>query len=296
MLSLLPSRLPSTIQTTKTKTLLLLCSSHFLSPMAQLIRTEANHSSAHHHQNVVVMRHGDRIDNFEPRWIKNAARPWDPPLVEEGHVRAFCTGAKLRSDLGFPVHRVFVSPFIRCVETAVQVVTALAAIETPSLGKYGQPLPVDPSKLKVSIEYGLCEMLNKEAIRGDVAPKDGNWGFNIPELEAKFPESMVDRTVERVYKELPQWGESVMDARSRYVNVVQALADKYPTENLLLVTHGEGVGTSITAFLEGATVYEAEYCAYSKLRRSINDQSPTAGKFEVLTNIGQTGLSYSLSL
>ncbi|KAL6124532.1 hypothetical protein ACLB2K_077044 [Fragaria x ananassa] len=295
MMSLLPSRLPSTIQTIKTKTLLL-CSSHFLSPMAQLIRTEANHSSAHHHQNVVVMRHGDRIDNFEPRWIKNAARPWDPPLVEEGHVRAFCTGAKLRSDLGFPVHRVFVSPFIRCVETAVQVVTALAAIETPSLGKYGQPLPVDPSKLKISIEYGLCEMLNKEAIRGDVAPKDGNWGFNIPELEAKFPGGMVDRTVERVYKELPQWGESVMDARSRYANVVQALADKYPTENLLLVTHGEGVGTSITAFLEGATVYEAEYCAYSKLRRPINDPSPTAGKFEVLTNIGQTGLSYSLSL
>lgn len=29
-----------------------------------------------------------------------------------------------------------------------------------------------------------------------------------------------------------------MDARSRYANVVQALADKYPTENLLLVTHG----------------------------------------------------------
>lgn len=56
--------------------------------------------------------------------------------------------------------------------------------------------------LQISIEYGLCEMLNKEAIRGDVAPKDGNWGFNIPELEAKFPESMVDRTVERVYKEV----------------------------------------------------------------------------------------------
>ncbi|XP_050386347.1 uncharacterized protein LOC126802717 [Argentina anserina] len=294
MLSLLPSRLPKPAKT------LLLHLPHF--PMAQLIRNDTTHSSAsaHHHQNVVVMRHGDRIDNFEPRWIKNAARPWDPPLVEEGKVRAFCTGAKLRSDLGFPVHRVFVSPFVRCVETAVQVVTALSALETPSLVKYdsSQPLPVDPSKLKVSIEYGLCEMLNREAIRGDIAPKDGNWGFNIPELEAKFPEGTVDRTVERVYKQLPQWGESVMDARSRYANVVEALADKYPTENLLLVTHGEGVGSSITAFLEGATVYEAEYCAYSKLRRPIfcNDQSTTAGKFEVLTNIGQTGVSYSLSL
>ncbi|KAL6584926.1 hypothetical protein OROMI_004215 [Orobanche minor] len=179
--------------------------------MAQLFRNDTTHTSAsaHHHQNVVVMRHGDRIDNFEPRWIKNSPRPWDPPLVEEGKVRAFCTSAKLRSDLGFPVHRVFVSPFVRCVE----VVTALASLEMPSLAKYDsrQALPltppssrfaarvVDPTKgnhtsKRVSIEYGLCEMLNKEAIRGDVAPKDGNWGFNMPELEAKFSEGTVDRT------------------------------------------------------------------------------------------------------
>lgn len=140
-------------------------------------------------------------------------------------------------------------------------------------------------------------MLNKEAIRGDVAPKDGNWGFNIPELEAMFPEGTVDSTVERVYKELPQWEESLRDARSRYANVVQALADKHPMENLLLVTHGEGVGSSISSFLEGATVYEAEYCAYSELQRPIfcNDQSSIAGKFEVLTNLGQTGVSYSLA-
>lgn len=60
---------------------------------------------------------------------------------------------------------------------------------------------------------------------------------------------------------------------------------------------GEGVGSSISSFLEGATVYEAEYCAYSELQRPIfcNDQSSTAGKFEVLTNLGQTGVSYSLA-
>lgn len=30
-----------------------------------------------------------------------------------------------------------------------------------------------------------------------------------------------------------------MEARSRYASVIKALADKYPNENLLLVTHGE---------------------------------------------------------
>jgi broad specificity phosphatase PhoE len=30
-----------------------------------------------------------------------------------------------------------------------------------------------------------------------------------------------------------------MEARSRYASIIKALADKYPHENLLLVTHGE---------------------------------------------------------
>ena len=57
---------------------------------------------------------------------------------------------------------------------------------------------------------------------------------------------------------------------------------------------GEGVGSSVSAFLEGATVYEVEYCAYSELRRPIKNQSSAAGKFEVMVNRGRTGVSYSL--
>lgn len=38
---------------------------------------------------------------------------------------------------------------------------------------------------------------------------------------------------------MPKWEETVEGCRERYVNIVKALADKYPTENLLLVTHGK---------------------------------------------------------
>lgn len=38
---------------------------------------------------------------------------------------------------------------------------------------------------------------------------------------------------------MPRWEETVLGSRSRYENVIQALADKYPRENLLLVTHGK---------------------------------------------------------
>ena len=96
------------------------------------------------YQNVVVMRHGDRIDNVDPVWISTATRPWDPPLAKEG--RAFGTGRKFRQNLGFPIHRVFVSPFLRCVQTAEEVVTALSAVDDEPKALSGDGVAIDPSK------------------------------------------------------------------------------------------------------------------------------------------------------
>ncbi|PON70224.1 Histidine phosphatase [Trema orientale] len=239
-----------------------------------------------HHQNVVVMRHGDRLDNFEHLWVSKAARPWDPPLFESGLIRAFSTGQKLRNNLGFPIHRVFVSPFLRCVQTACEVISGLFAVT-------GGSVPIDASKIKVSIEYGLCEMLNNEAIRPVSAPRDGDFGFNVSELEGLFPDGTVDRSVEPVYKELPKWPEQVNASRNRYVHVIKALADKYPNENLLLVTHGEGVGVAVSTFMEGVTVYEVDYCAHALLKRPVfyRDESYSRGEFQVPQK-GLSGVRY----
>ena len=38
--------------------------------------------------------------------------------------------------------------------------------------------------------------------------------------------------------QLPKWEEPVMVTRARYEQIFKDLADNYPTENLLLVTHG----------------------------------------------------------
>ena len=56
--------------------------------------------------------------------------------------------------------------------------------------------------LQVSIEFGLSEMLNSMAIMPEVAPKDGKFDFKISDLEAMFPEGMVDHDVDPVYKEV----------------------------------------------------------------------------------------------
>ncbi|KAK7256444.1 hypothetical protein RIF29_29892 [Crotalaria pallida] len=477
------------------------------------------------YQNVIVMRHGDRIDNLDHSWASTASRPWDPPLAQAGRVRAYQTGLRIRQSIGFPIHRVFVSPFLRCVQTASEVVAALSTIDhskallgystspaapaetpatpfpppadtppsttppsasppprstdtppappskttprhhatiasikhnlsshsireerekgeerekeeekvtvaiaatattiatvnnrssidfkcrcnhpehqtqplsslrserrreerrRPSSPSLQPPLPpspppsspstTDPASpnadattasielnpraafdqrekerekggedhrrhrynrhyhrhrhhrqqhiqhradvniatnlmdlmvvLKptdvggdgsdVSVEYGLCEMMNKKAIRLDVAPKDGNWGLGISESEAMLPAEAVDTNVERMYKELPKWEEPFLQARARYQQIFKDLANKYIAENLLLVTHGEGVDVALSSLKKEATVYEVQYCAYVELRRPVfeKDETFTTGEFDVFSNSGETGISY----
>ena len=113
-------------------------------------QTAMNPTTQTEYQNIIVMRHGDRMDNFDPLWISTAPRPWDPPLVQEGRVRAFCTARKFRNLFDYPIHRVFVSPFLRCIQTAKEAVIALSALHHNPEALTGDSLPIDPSKLKVS--------------------------------------------------------------------------------------------------------------------------------------------------
>ncbi|MCL7037460.1 hypothetical protein MKW94_021219 [Papaver nudicaule] len=244
-------------------------------------------------QHIVVMRHGDRIDNVEPLWISTAKRPFDPPLAEPGKVRAFCTGRKLRNNLDFPIHRIFVSPFRRCIQTASEVISGLCAVNDDPLEMTSDNIEIDPSKVKVSIEFGLCEILNREAMGLDTAP--GNWGFDVSELESLLPAGTVDNSVVPVYKEMPQWEESVTEGRTRYLQVVRALADKFPSENLLFVTHGEAIGAVISSLMKDTTVYGVEYCAYTQPKRRVSFKSNgtfTAGNFEIVALLDQFGVSF----
>lgn len=45
-------------------------------------------------------------------------------------------------------------------------------------------------------------MLSREAIRPEFAPKDGDFRFNISELEALLPAGTVDHSAERIYQEV----------------------------------------------------------------------------------------------
>ncbi|GER27397.1 phosphoglycerate mutase family protein [Striga asiatica] len=46
---------------------------------------------------------------------------------------------------------------------------------------------------------------------------------------------------------------------------IKTLADKHPSQNLLLVTHGEGVGSAVSGCLPDFMISEVDYCADSVL-------------------------------
>ncbi|KAI5430448.1 hypothetical protein KIW84_034869, partial [Lathyrus oleraceus] len=246
----------------------------------QIVKNHHQHPVMY--QNVIVMRHSERLDNVEPLWISTATRPWDSPLTQPGRVLAFKTGQGIRKNLGFPIHRLFVSPFLRCVQTAAEIVIALSTVNDAG------------GSVKVSFENGLCQMLNRINIRRNIAPKDGNFSFGISQLEAMFPNGSVDNNYQMVYKELPKWEESVTQAKVRYQETITNLADKYPTENLLLVTHGEGTQVALSSFTKDVVEHKVKYCGYVQLRRPIfvNNHSFIGGKLNLQTHIGQNGVTY----
>ena len=63
-------------------------------------------------QHIVVMRHGERLDDADPAWT--SPRPWDPPLTDIGLQQARKTGHDLGQLEGLRIAHVFCSPFKRC--------------------------------------------------------------------------------------------------------------------------------------------------------------------------------------
>jgi broad specificity phosphatase PhoE len=111
------------------------------------------------YQNVIIMRHGDRLDNIDPLWASTASRPWDPPLAQAGRIRAFQTGKGIEHSLKYAIHQVFVSPFLRCVQTVVELIAALSTINEGLETVIGEDNHVGPSKVKV-ITFFLLTLAN----------------------------------------------------------------------------------------------------------------------------------------
>jgi broad specificity phosphatase PhoE len=86
---------------------------------------------------ILLLRHGHRLDFIQPQWFETAAYPYDPPLSALGWQQALELVAQLRE---FPIQQIFSSPYQRALQTAHPIAQHLG--------------------LRPTVENGLKEWLN----------------------------------------------------------------------------------------------------------------------------------------
>lgn len=184
-------------------------------------------------QTVWISRHGNRLDFVNPEWFNTAERPYDPPLSEDGIEQARQLGQRL---VGEGITHIFVSPFLRTVQTANEVATIL--------------------DLPMKLESGLSEWLNPA------------WMPSEPErlpldvLQEHFPRIDPSYT-SRVIAHYPETNEMVLQ---RTALTAQRLTAEF-SEDILLVGHGASVVGCTEGLVGGTPEVNATFCCLVKLVR-----------------------------
>jgi broad specificity phosphatase PhoE len=107
-----------------------------------------------------------------------------------------------------------------------------------------QDAVIDPSKVKVSIDYGLSELMNGKAIRNPPrglvdSSTELHWTVPLEELHALLPTGSLDNSVQPTLSAVPAWGETTSAGHQRYSDIFQSIADKFSGENVLCISHGK---------------------------------------------------------
>jgi broad specificity phosphatase PhoE len=158
-------------------------------------------------QTVWIARHANRLDFVHPKWFETAPKRYDPPLSSDGLLQADRLGARLQHE---SISHIFASPFLRTIQTANPVATAL--------------------NLTIKIERGLGEWMHPQWI-------DENPELNYPDsLSTLYPR------LDRQYQSqiLPQYPETELQIRQRTARTIELLVAQYP-EDILLIGHGASV-------------------------------------------------------
>lgn len=109
-------------------------------------------------QNLFVLRHGEQLNQLEvqPGAVK-AARPWDPPLTDKGKLQAWTVGRNMKLE-DWNITRVVMSPSLRCVQTAVEIIAGLCMLPSSlEMREKGNGSPyVSTIKARGSLSFGSC--------------------------------------------------------------------------------------------------------------------------------------------
>lgn len=226
-----------------------------------------------------VVRHAERADAcWQSNWCMTgdaAAYPFDPPLTAAGIEQAQACGARLRQ-LEQPHEgwkRVICSPFLRCVQTGVEICKATGAslIIDQDWGEVRFPDMIDGAVRNEGVmrtyEF-LARYVAQEGVKlqNPGAPCGSAW-------DAKDP-------------------ETIQAARERYARKFVVCLDRamLSRTNFIVVTHGESLPSCLGLFPEyrGSEVISTPFCGMVVGRL---EHHSTAGK-RIATQLDSYGGTY----
>ncbi|CAD5209923.1 unnamed protein product [Bursaphelenchus okinawaensis] len=205
-------------------------------------------------RSIWIVRHGERVDNVDPNWKKNAPRgAWDDPtLSDRGHKQAQEVGVQLAKQ-SERIDHVFVSPFIRTVQTANGILDAIEKASPDAYKNGGHPV--------MWLEPGFSESLHVcQPVPGYLTPEELKQQFPRIDLSYKpfHTKHYVETTSTCCQKRISQTLERVLNNYGG---------------NILVVSHGSPIGACHVA-LSGKYIYVGQ-CTISKYRIHEHTDNPT---------------------
>lgn len=227
-------------------------------------------------QHLIVMRHGERVDEIDKTWSAQAVRPYDPYLTPKGEEQARAVAEHLKE---FDIKRVFVSPFYRCLQTT------MFAME-------GVKLPPE----QWTITCAVSEFLNPWIMvkKGGKLPAGhiNDWFWEEKDMKNYMATRLPTEIASRVkfgQQTFLRFPENLLNSRARYAKAFQDIADEANGDNVLIVTHGDAVNSSVTRLMPWTIVYPVLHTGFTVAYRD-QHQDGSWGGWVLQSTSGENGV------
>ena len=176
-------------------------------------------------RNIWIVRHAERVDNIDPKWVENPPRgAWDdPPITERGQTQAKEVGYCLNDEIG-QIDYLFSSPFLRCLQTIKNILMGLS--EANQLANNN----ISSNNLipKIFVEPGFSEPIN-------ICQNPPGY-LEVNQLINEFP--MIDPFYKPIIStDIICQEKTALDSFRRTQKTLANIIQNYKG-NILIVTHG----------------------------------------------------------
>jgi broad specificity phosphatase PhoE len=224
---------------------------------------------------IFAIRHGQRADDPLAKDLVPIELEFDPPLSKNGILQAKLTGIYMREMIermkGGPKKVIVLSsPFLRCIQTAINLADGLANFH----------------KETIYICDEIAEIQKTKFFKKDVLP---DLHFRQEKMDLKYfelPDGRVINVKEKSFlkksssttlyvKNAPMFPEAINDCFLRFKKARKNITQKYLKKSLndvivILVTHSIGVQCLIHELEPEKEIPQIDYCSLTQINHKVD--------------------------